>query len=156
MLVVMCVMCQFDAALKCRRLCWYSVESDWRMNWHCQSINPFQSNFSATRILPSSYLFWAGKKLWITCTYPTVLKHVACRETERVQPALSVGYSVVRTTWGKASDRLWQRSRRTNTTKNLSDVFWRRSGTGKSLCRTRSDVGSERVKASCAFARNSD
>jgi hypothetical protein len=26
-------------------------------------INPFQSNFSATRILPSSYLFWAGKRL---------------------------------------------------------------------------------------------
>jgi hypothetical protein len=25
--------------------------------------NPFQSNFSATRILPSSYLFWAGKRL---------------------------------------------------------------------------------------------
>jgi hypothetical protein len=24
--------------------------------------NPFQSNFSATRILPSSYLFWAGKR----------------------------------------------------------------------------------------------
>jgi hypothetical protein len=23
------------------------------------TINPFQSNFSATRILPSSYLFWA-------------------------------------------------------------------------------------------------
>jgi hypothetical protein len=30
----------------------------------CQeTINPFQSNFSATRILPSSYLFWAGKIL---------------------------------------------------------------------------------------------
>jgi hypothetical protein len=26
-------------------------------------LNPFQSNFSATRILPSSYLFWAGKRL---------------------------------------------------------------------------------------------
>jgi hypothetical protein len=26
-------------------------------------INPFQSNFSANRILPSSYLFWAGKML---------------------------------------------------------------------------------------------
>jgi hypothetical protein len=26
-------------------------------------INPFQSNFSANRILPSSYLFWAGKRL---------------------------------------------------------------------------------------------
>jgi hypothetical protein len=25
--------------------------------------NPFQSNFFATRILPSSYLFWAGKTL---------------------------------------------------------------------------------------------
>jgi hypothetical protein len=26
-------------------------------------INPFQSKFSATCILPSSYLFWAGKRL---------------------------------------------------------------------------------------------
>jgi hypothetical protein len=26
-------------------------------------INPFQPNFSVTRILPSSYLFWAGKRL---------------------------------------------------------------------------------------------
>jgi hypothetical protein len=25
--------------------------------------NPFQSNFSTTRILPSSYLFWTGKRL---------------------------------------------------------------------------------------------
>jgi hypothetical protein len=25
--------------------------------------NPFQSNFSANRILLSSYLFWAGKRL---------------------------------------------------------------------------------------------
>jgi hypothetical protein len=37
-------------------------------------INPFQSNFSATRILPSSYLFWAGKRLVDYCNYPTVLK----------------------------------------------------------------------------------
>ena len=36
--------------------------------------NPFQSNFSANRILPSSYLFWTGKVWWITCNYPTVLK----------------------------------------------------------------------------------
>jgi hypothetical protein len=27
------------------------------------SINPFQSTFSANRILPSSYLFWAVKRL---------------------------------------------------------------------------------------------
>jgi hypothetical protein len=36
--------------------------------------NPFQSNFSATRLLPSYYLFWTGKGWWITCNYPTVLK----------------------------------------------------------------------------------
>jgi hypothetical protein len=29
----------------------------------CKSFNPFQSNFSANRILPSSYLSWAGKRL---------------------------------------------------------------------------------------------
>jgi hypothetical protein len=28
-----------------------------------RDVNPFQSNFSATRILPSCYLFWAGKRL---------------------------------------------------------------------------------------------
>ena len=28
-----------------------------------RDINPFQSNFSANRILPSSYLLWAGKRL---------------------------------------------------------------------------------------------
>jgi hypothetical protein len=29
----------------------------------CLAFNPFQSNFSTTRILPYSYLFWAGKRL---------------------------------------------------------------------------------------------
>jgi hypothetical protein len=33
------------------------------LDWSYWMINPFQSNFSATRILPSSYLFWAGKRL---------------------------------------------------------------------------------------------
>jgi hypothetical protein len=28
-----------------------------------REVNPFQSNFSANRILPSSYLFWAVKSL---------------------------------------------------------------------------------------------
>jgi hypothetical protein len=37
-------------------------------------------------------------------------------------------------------------SERTNATKTVSDVFRHRSRTGKSYCRTRSDVGSERVK----------
>jgi hypothetical protein len=34
-----------------------------RLDRNTSSINPFQSNFSANRILPSSYLFWAAKKL---------------------------------------------------------------------------------------------
>jgi hypothetical protein len=49
----------------------------------------------------------------------------------------------VRTTWGKASDRLRQRANKHKNT--VSDVFRRRSGTGKSYCRTRFDVESERV-----------
>jgi hypothetical protein len=53
-------------------------------------INPFQSNFSATRILPCSYLFWAGKRL---VDYLSVVHEE------------------------KRRDRLRQRSERTNTTK---------------------------------------
>jgi hypothetical protein len=48
----------------------------------------------------------------------------------------------VRTTCGKASDRLRQRA---NATKTVSDVLRHRGRTGKSYSRTRSDVGSERV-----------
>jgi hypothetical protein len=39
-----------------------------------RSFNPFQSNFSANRILPNSYSFWAERGWWITCDYPTLLK----------------------------------------------------------------------------------
>jgi hypothetical protein len=54
-------------------------------------INPFQSNFSANRILPSDYLFWAGKRLvdYLSLSYSS--KREKHRETERVQPAPSVG-----------------------------------------------------------------
>jgi hypothetical protein len=37
-------------------------------------INPFKSNFSANRILPSSYSFWEVKSLVDYWYYPTVLK----------------------------------------------------------------------------------
>jgi hypothetical protein len=36
-------------------LCCYEIGAN--------SFNPFQSNFSATRILPSSYLYWVEKML---------------------------------------------------------------------------------------------
>jgi hypothetical protein len=48
------------------------------------------------------------------------------------------------TTRGRASDRFRQPAK--NATKIVSDVFRHRSRTGKSYCRTRFDVGSERVK----------
>jgi hypothetical protein len=51
----------------------------------------------------------------------------------------------VRTTRGKASNRLRQRKNKRN--KTVSDVFRHRSGTGKSYCRKRFDLGSERVKS---------
>jgi len=36
----------------------YPLPTTWLMTF-----NPFQSNFSANRMLPISYLFWAGKRL---------------------------------------------------------------------------------------------
>jgi hypothetical protein len=40
---------------------------------------------------PARIYFGQERGWWITCNYPTVLKHMVCRETERVQPVLSVG-----------------------------------------------------------------
>jgi hypothetical protein len=45
-----------------------------KLSNYAACINPFQTIFSANRILPSSYLFWAVRGWWITCNYPTVLK----------------------------------------------------------------------------------
>jgi hypothetical protein len=54
-------------------------------------INSFQSNFSANRILPNSYLFWAVKRLvdYLELSYSE--KREKHGKTERVQPELSVG-----------------------------------------------------------------
>jgi hypothetical protein len=52
-----------------------------------QKISPFQSNFSANRILPNSYLFWAVKRLVDYYRF----KREKHGDTERVQPALSLG-----------------------------------------------------------------
>jgi hypothetical protein len=46
-------------------------------------INPFQSNFSANRILPSSYLFLAVKRLVDSCNYPTILKEKKSMEKQK-------------------------------------------------------------------------
>jgi hypothetical protein len=60
------------------------------------SFNPFQSNFSANHILPSisSLPFsYEHNHANITHNHLFTSKHMAFRETERVQPALSVGQS---------------------------------------------------------------
>jgi len=85
------------------------------------SFNPFQSTFSANRILPSSYLLWAGKRL--------------------------VDYLLakVRTTCGKVSDRLLQRSGQTNAKKKCRTGSYSGVGekTQKKKCRTSPDIGAE-------------
>jgi hypothetical protein len=42
---------------------YFLEDTKFEMTMMKAAINPFQSNFSATRILPSSYLFCAGKRL---------------------------------------------------------------------------------------------
>ena len=107
--------------------------------YNSQRFNPFQSNFSANRILPSPYLLWAGKRLmdYLLAKVRTTREKVLDRLLQRSG----------RTNAKKnVSDRLLQRSRLTNAKKKVSDVTRHRSRMGKSQCRTRSDVGSERVK----------
>jgi hypothetical protein len=50
--------------------------------------NPF---FLPTAYSPALICFGRERGWWITCNYPTVLKEKKHRETERVQPVLSVG-----------------------------------------------------------------
>jgi hypothetical protein len=62
------------------------------------------------------------------------------------QKEYNLRYLLVKSVLHEEKRRTGSDSGRTNATKNVSDVFRHRSGTGKSYCRTRSDVGSERVK----------
>jgi hypothetical protein len=57
------------------------------------AFNPFQSSFSANRILPSSYLFLDGKEVGGLLVIILQFKREKHGETERVQPVLSVGLS---------------------------------------------------------------
>jgi hypothetical protein len=97
--------------------------------------------------LPTAYspaLICCGQErdLWITCNYSTVLKEKNIEKQKECN--LRYLLAKVRTTRGKASDRLRQRTNKRN--KTVSDVYRHRSGTGKSYCRTKFEVGSERAK----------
>jgi hypothetical protein len=67
---------------------------------YATTINPFQSNFSATRILPSSYLFWAGKRLVDYLSLSYILKREKHKQKEY---NLRYLLAKVRATRGKAS-----------------------------------------------------
>jgi len=92
--------------------------------------------FLPTAYSPALICFGRERGWWITGNYPTVLKE---KNIEK-QKEYSLRYLLakVHTTWGKR--RTGSDSGRTNGTKTVSDVFRHRSGTGKSYCRTRSDV----------------
>jgi hypothetical protein len=112
-------------------------------------INPFQSKFSANRILPSSYLFFGRKRgRWITCNYPTVLK----KKNVENQKEYNLRYLLakVRTTRGKASDRLRQRANKRNKNR-VGRLPTSERNRWKSYCRTRFDVGSERANINITY-----
>jgi hypothetical protein len=88
-----------------------------------KTLNPFHSNFSANRILPSSYLFWAERGWWITCNYPTVLKE---KNTETQSKTCAVCW--LKSVLHEEKRRTGSDSGRTNATKP---------------CRTSSDIGAE-------------
>jgi hypothetical protein len=110
-------------------------------NYHSSVINPFQSNFSANRILPSSYLFWAVKRLVDYLLLSYSFKREKHGEIESTTCAICWLKSVLH----EEKRRTGSDSGRTNAAKTVSDVFRHRSRTGKLYCRTRSDVGSERA-----------
>jgi hypothetical protein len=66
---------------------------------HTKHINPFQSSFSATRILPSSYLFWAGKRF---VDYLKLSYSFKRKKQKQKEHNLRCLLAKVRTTWGKA------------------------------------------------------
>jgi hypothetical protein len=75
-------------------------------------INPFQSNFSANRILPSSYLFWEVKRLvdYLKLSYSFKRENMEKHKEYKLRYLLAK----VRTTWGKASERLRQQANKCN------------------------------------------
>jgi hypothetical protein len=89
---------------------------------------------------PALICFGRERGWWITCNYPTVLK-------EKNINRKSITYAIcsLKSVLHEEERRAGSDSGQTNATKTMSDVFRHRSGTGKSYCRTRFDVGSERV-----------
>jgi hypothetical protein len=98
--------------------------------------------FLPTANSPAFIRFGWERGWWISCNYPTVLKEKTWRNRKSTTCAICWLKPVLH----EEKRRTGSVSGRTNATKTVSDVFRHRSRTGKSYCRTRSDVWSERVK----------
>jgi hypothetical protein len=96
--------------------------------------------FLPTAYSPALICFGRERGWWITCNYPTVLK-------ERNRKSTTCAICWLKSVLHEEKRRTGFDSERTTATKPVSDVFRHRSGTRKSYCRTRFDVGSKRVKA---------
>jgi hypothetical protein len=93
-----------------------------------------------TAYFPALICFGRERVWWIICNYPKVLKEKTWRNRKSTACAICWLKSVLH----EEKRRTGSDSGRTNATKTVSDVFRHRSGTGKSYCRMRFDVGSER------------
>jgi hypothetical protein len=92
---------------------WFILSVEVRGTWYeMNQFNPFQSKFSTNCILPSSCLFWAGKRLvdYLWLSYSLKEKNIA----KQKECNLCYLLAKVRSTWGKASDRLRQRANKRN------------------------------------------
>jgi hypothetical protein len=106
-----------------------------------QSLTLSNPIFLPTAYSPSLICFEQERGWWITCNYPTVLKE----KNMGKQKEYNLRYLLAKVLH-EEKRRTGSDSGRTNATKTMSDVFQHQSGTGKSYCRTRFDVASERVK----------
>jgi hypothetical protein len=105
--------------------------------------NPFQSNFFCQPHTPQLLFVLGDKEVGGLLV---IILQFEKRKTRRNRKSTTCA-----TCWLKSvlhEEKCWTGSGngRTNATKIVSDIFRHRRRTGKSYCRTRSDVGSERVK----------
>ena len=100
--------------------------------------------FLPTAYSPALTCFGRDRGWWITSNYPTLLKEKK-KKTQRNRKSTTCTICWLKPVLHDEKRRTGSESGRTNATKTVSDVFRHRSGTGKSYCRTRSDVGLERV-----------
>jgi hypothetical protein len=117
----------------------------------CKMIAPLLLTLSNPIFLPAAYspaliCFGRERGWWITCNYHTVLK----RKTWRNRKSTACAVFWLKSVLHEEKRRTGSDSGQTNATKTVSDVFRHRSGTGKSYCWTRFDVGSERVNSQSA------